>query len=532
MRIRFLIFKFLIFITCPTLYSQQQATIQWPSLANSPWPILRGDMQGTGRSEFVGPTTNNIIWRKDMPLGVIYGPVIGYNDNLYMGTRSINNDSANFFYSINKNGHENWSYITETSFPNNVGPTLAKDSIIYFGSRNSNLYSLNIDGNKMWSIPNLSLGVLNFIISMDKMSNLYLPVVDTLQIIPQSGASVLLIPIKGLCPRGIVFSPSGDTIYFYSGVTQIGYSGALNAADLQGNLFWSFNPGLNNWGIPVIDNLNKVYVFGRDTTLSKNFLYSINSDGTVYWKYEVLGFNQFTGPTIDKNGNIIFHAFIDNNGQQKSAIISLDYFGNENWTTILDFGNDIYDNWINHELVCDANGKIYCGSSNGPYFYCINSNGNIMWTLDLGDLEYDSCPAIGSDGTLYIGAHKSSTFPYHTQNLIAVRDSPTYVQDYNYLTDYILFQNYPNPFNPTTHLEFILPSESDINIAVYNNLGVEVKVLSIGPHSAGKYEVDWDGTNKFDTKVASGVYFITMKANDLNNHHPSFIKTVKSILLR
>ena len=70
----------------------------------------------------------------------------------------------------------------------------------------------------------------------------------------------------------------------------------------------------------------------------------------------------------------------------------------------------------------------------------------------MGDLEYDSCPSIGSDGTLYIGAHISSTFPNHTQNLIAVKDSPSSVSDYQFLNEYDLLQNYPNPFNPTTKI--------------------------------------------------------------------------------
>jgi hypothetical protein len=105
------------------LISQQQVKPEWPSLADSPWPTLRGDMQGTGRSEFIGPRTNNVIWRKDMPLGILYGPVIGYNDILYMGERALSPDSVNYFYAVDKNGNDLWTFETETFFPNNGGPT-------------------------------------------------------------------------------------------------------------------------------------------------------------------------------------------------------------------------------------------------------------------------------------------------------------------------------------------------------------------------------------------------------------------------
>lgn len=52
--------------------AQQQEHIEWPSLADSPWPVLNGDMQGTGRSEYVGPISSypHIRWMADLPLGI------------------------------------------------------------------------------------------------------------------------------------------------------------------------------------------------------------------------------------------------------------------------------------------------------------------------------------------------------------------------------------------------------------------------------------------------------------------------------
>jgi len=114
-------------------YSQQQHSIPWSSLADSPWPVLRGDMQGTGRSEYIGPRTNNVIWKKDMQLGVIYGPVIGYDDNLYMGSRALSLDTVNYFYSLDRHGNDNWIFETETYYPNNIGPILGNDSTVFFG---------------------------------------------------------------------------------------------------------------------------------------------------------------------------------------------------------------------------------------------------------------------------------------------------------------------------------------------------------------------------------------------------------------
>ncbi|HCY77064.1 MAG TPA: hypothetical protein DHV28_14170 [Ignavibacteriales bacterium] len=211
---------------------------------------------------------------------------------------------------------------------------------------------------------------------------------------------------------------------------------------------------------------------------------------------------------MDKNGNIIFHAFLIINGVQKSVIISLDYYGNLNWITTLDLGINIFDNWINHELVCDAEGKVYCGSSNGPYFYCLDSDGTILWTLDIGDLEYDSCPAIGSDGTLYIGSHISSTFPYHTQNLIAVKDKPNSISEYTVVNEYNLFQNFPNPFNPSTVINYAVKEAGLVRLKVYDILGAEVAELVNETKEAGNHTIEFNAS-----QLPSGVYIYTLQVN-------------------
>ncbi len=502
------------------VHSQQQVKIPWPTLAVSSWPTLRGDMQGTGRSEYIGPRTNNVIWRKDMPLGVIYGPIIGYDDNLYMGSRALSLDTVNYFYSVRKNGDDFWTFTTETYYANNVGPLLGNDSTIFWGSRNSKVYASDFYGNEKWNITGLPIGVQNFTVSRDKFGNFYIPIDDTIVVISSDGSVIRKIPWAGIYIRGIMFSPTGDTMYFKDENRQFGSAGALKSTDLEGNINWSFNPGILNWGLPLIDNQNNIYVLGRDTLLGENFLFAVSPSGELKWKYEIVGYNKVTAPTIDKNGNIIFHAFVDGNREYQTAIISIDYYGNENWTTILDFENDTYQNWIDHELVCDAEGKVYFGTSIASYFGCIDSDGTILWTLDMGDLEYDSCPAIGSDGTLYIGSHISSTFPYHTQNLIAVKDRPNSVSDYIVITEYNLSQNYPNPFNPTTKISYSLSQFGFVTLKIFDLLGKEITTLVSEEKPSGNYEVSFNAAN-----LVSGIYYYQIITGE-------FVETKKMILLK
>ena len=72
--------------------------------------------------------------------------------------------------------------------------------------------------------------------------------------------------------------------------------------------------------------------------------------------------------------------------------------------------------------------------------------------------------------------------------------------------------NYPNPFNPTTTIAFRIPEASSVKLVVYDELGRVVKNLTNQHFSAGEYQVNWDGTNKYGEKVASGIYFYRLVA--------------------
>jgi hypothetical protein len=92
--------------------------------------------------------------------------------------------------------------------------------------------------------------------------------------------------------------------------------------------------------------------------------------------------------------------------------------------------------------------------------------------------------------------------------------------------EYELTNNYPNPFNPQTKIEFAIPKESTVDVAVYDVHGRLIRNLVASErHSAGRYAVEWDGTDNAGGKVASGVYFCRMVAGQ-------FMTTKKMTLLK
>ncbi|MCK6623047.1 MAG: choice-of-anchor D domain-containing protein [Calditrichaceae bacterium] len=80
-------------------------------------------------------------------------------------------------------------------------------------------------------------------------------------------------------------------------------------------------------------------------------------------------------------------------------------------------------------------------------------------------------------------------------------------------TELVLKQNYPNPFNPATTIEYDLPQDGNVTVAIYNMLGQKVKTLANGFHLAGVHRVEWNGTDERGNHLASGVYFYHLQVS-------------------
>ena len=85
----------------------------------------------------------------------------------------------------------------------------------------------------------------------------------------------------------------------------------------------------------------------------------------------------------------------------------------------------------------------------------------------------------------------------------------------------VLLANYPNPFNPETWLPYHLADASDVRITIYDTRGVVVRRLDLGHQREGYYTsrsraVYWDGRNHVGERVASGVYFYQLEADDIS----------------
>ncbi|MGE5497097.1 MAG: choice-of-anchor D domain-containing protein [Syntrophothermus sp.] len=84
-------------------------------------------------------------------------------------------------------------------------------------------------------------------------------------------------------------------------------------------------------------------------------------------------------------------------------------------------------------------------------------------------------------------------------------------------------QNYPNPFNPSTTVLYSIPSDSRVEISIYNMLGEKIIQLKNAFETAGTYEVSWDASH-----FAAGVYFcaVTATPSDGSKTHSAVRKMI------
>ena len=88
-----------------------------------------------------------------------------------------------------------------------------------------------------------------------------------------------------------------------------------------------------------------------------------------------------------------------------------------------------------------------------------------------------------------------------------------------------LYQNYPNPFNNQTTLSFSISQTEKVSLWITNILGQRIKTFPEDNYSSGYHRIRWDGRSNSGDPVSSGIYFIHLRADNLEH-------TMKMVLIR
>jgi hypothetical protein len=82
---------------------------------------------------------------------------------------------------------------------------------------------------------------------------------------------------------------------------------------------------------------------------------------------------------------------------------------------------------------------------------------------------------------------------------------------------YYLSQNYPNPFNPETTIKYGLLNAGEVKIRIFDVLGNIVQELVDQKLNKGHHQVIWNGSNRQNEQVSSGIYYYQIITNDFQD---------------
>jgi flagellar hook assembly protein FlgD len=66
---------------------------------------------------------------------------------------------------------------------------------------------------------------------------------------------------------------------------------------------------------------------------------------------------------------------------------------------------------------------------------------------------------------------------------------------------------YPNPVSTFTNISFDLDESSDVSLAIYDEMGKLVQLISKSGLAAGHQEIGWNTSNLQGQAVDNGIYF-------------------------
>lgn len=350
-----------------------QATVQVTSssgnavgLANTPWPKFRGNARNTGQGVGSG-ATGNLLWKYPTESSIDTSPAIGKDGVIYIAS------GDNYLYALNTDGTLRWKY--QTGSNSLSSPAIDANGTIYIGTgiSDQHIYAINADGTLRWKT----------LIGSSSFSS------------PAIGAD------------GTVYVGSQGTY----DMRKSSYSQYLFAINTDGSVQWTFQNGGNPFYSPTIGPDGTIYVgdFG-------GFLYAINTDSTLRWKFRV-NFPIGTSPTLGNDGTLYV-------ASESGYLYAVNSDGTQRWMTKLESGiggspaiSDDGAIYITGGGGGFTGGSGYVAGRDGGFLYAFNSDGTLRWKYQT-EKRFGTSPAIGADGTIYVGNDDSNIYAFNTDGTV------------------------------------------------------------------------------------------------------------------
>ncbi len=352
----------------------------------NPWPMVGGDLQNTGRSDRdTSHVSGEERWNLTIEEGLIgdTSPVVDYDDHIYFSAGPI-------LVSVNRSGVRRWDFFNEAGELS--APCLGPDGTVYVGSRNEEkLYALDRDdGSVLWEFNT----------------------------------------IGGITTPPVI---SPVNVIYFSSYFDEDNSARIYALGTNGNLRWKYN-------LPEEEEVNSTKVnsrvaIGPDGEIYfssfDNHVYALNRHGNLIWRKD-------PAPDWGVSAEILSSPAVRDGVIYVGMINGLSALDTSTGETIWHFPDERHEEYEFGDNVAiwgspaiGPDGTIYFGCTfsiepDEPYqdpirygrIYALLPDGKVRWHMETNNILMSATPAIGSDGTVYMGTNDMTVYAFEPSGSI------------------------------------------------------------------------------------------------------------------
>ena len=169
-------------------------------------------------------------------------------------------------------------------------------------------------------------------------------------------------------------------------------------------------------GSPAIAPNGTIYVPSGASGDAAGFLHAVNPDCTQKWVFGLPGPPASTAPAIAHDGTIYVHANGPGNIVSIETLTAVNPDGSLKWQFEFNAGLGIFTSSVQSSPAVGADGTIWIGSID-TNIYGLNPDGTVKCAVSPALSSISTSPAIGPDGTIYIVDATTTLFAF-TPNCI------------------------------------------------------------------------------------------------------------------
>lgn len=152
----------------------------------------------------------------------------------------------------------------------------------------------------------------------------------------------------------------------------------------------------------------------------------------------------------------------------------------------------------------------------GSYIYSVSIDSLFVFspTLELVEstaVEGGGCRVgIPKNNNIFVTSWGGSSKSLHSYEVQLVTGCEEITADSNFRSI-----NYPNPFNPVTTIKYYATkANTPLDLEIFNVAGQRIFRKRLSPAHSGANKATWDGRNSSGKRIASGVYFYRISAEN------------------